>query len=108
MGSTEEQFTSEMMRGIEEAKSLGYNATFFIRMVREFGALETAHKLLKSANAQEGLTSLWELGRLDLSLENQVLKPQYRLLFSRDELAEARKRLRSLGFTPVAHNAVSE
>ena len=70
----------------------------FIQMVSEVGGPGTARRLLASSKPSEGFTRLWESGRLDLSVEYQVLQPQFRGLFSEEELDVARKRLRDYGF----------
>ncbi len=74
-------------------KQCGYRATRFLQMVNERGGLDTAKLLLRSEGYSEGLTALWEKGRLDLSMEALVLGERWSTLFSADELAVARKRL---------------
>lgn len=80
------------------AREIGYRPVRFQQMLEELGALETAHQLLASKRFHEGFTKLWELRRLDISLECVVLNPSFRQLFSEQELNEARRRLRELGF----------
>ena len=41
----------------------------------------------------DGFTELWELKRLDISVEARALKPEFRNLFSASELAVCRRRL---------------
>ncbi len=53
------------------------------------------------SNVSEGYTNLWELKRLDLTVETYVLKPEYQPLFSEDELDVARSRLRDYGYEPA-------
>ena len=48
----------------------------------------------------EGLTKLWESGRLDLSMEKLVLDCRWKPLFTDEELRTARKRLRELHYDP--------
>lgn len=84
------------VRAKKEAK---YNATFFLRMVEERGGIQTAKDLLKTReDIQSGLVKLWELGRLDLSVENLVLQPEWKSLFTDEELRIARQRLKDHGF----------
>ena len=45
-----------------------------------------------------GFTRLWELRRLDLTVEAVVLRPEFASLFTPDERAVARQRLDSVGF----------
>ena len=49
-------------------------------------------------NPQSGLTRLWELGRLDLSVEAHVIKPEYSALFTEDERRVCAERLESFGY----------
>jgi hypothetical protein len=65
-----------MLRLYEDAKDAGYNATYFLRMVSEHGGLETARRLLAAPSPAEGFSRLYEIGRVDLSVEALVLKPE--------------------------------
>lgn len=104
----EEKFHREMLSGDETLrKDHGYNAAYYRQLVHQCGGLEAAHRLLQSRDAQAGLFKLWELGRLDLSMENLVLQPKYASLFTEDELKIARKRLEDLNFQPVIAPAAS-
>lgn len=94
------RFHQEMM-GIYEraARECSYRPTRFLRMVTERGGLEAARELLKSTRPAEGLTTLWEHGRLDLSMEALVCQEPWRALFTDDEIDMARQRLEHLGYT---------
>ena len=90
-----------MMQGIEATrKKHGYVPTYFLKMVAEHGAVQTAKLLLHAETPQDGLNKLWELGELPMTMEAQVCEPKYRLLFSREERAIAEKRLTERGYTP--------
>jgi len=80
------------------AKEYGYNATYFKRMVADHGAVSAAKLLLKSPEAQSGLTRLWELNKLDMSLEQAVYRLKFKELFTDEEREMARKRLKDLGY----------
>lgn len=80
------------------SKELGYNPIRFLQMVFEYRALESAHRLIGKPSASEGLVTLWELKRLDLSLEYLVLNHCYQELFSKDELSICKERLKAYGF----------
>jgi hypothetical protein len=80
------------------AKRLGYNATRFLGMLGEHGGLETARILIHADDVSDGYTALWELGRLDLSVEAQALRPEFAALFSDEELEIARSRLADYRF----------
>ncbi len=93
-------FHEEMLGIYEKAKKeCGYIATRFLQMVQEKGGLKAAKQWLSNDTPQEGLFKLWELGRLDLSMERLVLRKQFRKLFTDEELASARKRLQDLHYS---------
>jgi hypothetical protein len=95
----ESNFEAEMFRLYKEAAKFGYNAIKFLNMFYEFGGIDTAKKLLaKEEYIQEGIIKLWELGRLNLSVEALVLKPEYRDFFSEAELQIAKDRLNKLDY----------
>jgi len=97
--SDEDAFHQKMVEVYERAKAeCHYNAVRFHQMVQSEGGLLTAKKLLASNHYPEGLTRLWELKRLDISMEALVLKEPWCRLFTNDELAIARKRLKELGY----------
>ncbi len=98
----EEEFHQGCLDGYEAAKKeLGYNATYFLRMISENGGVLAAKRILNSKDIPEGLMRLWEHGRLDMSLENYVLNPRYRSLFTPEELKIARQRLEKLDYKPT-------
>ena len=68
-------------------------------MVLQNGGIVTAKRLLASNHYSEGLTRLWVLKRLDISMEALVLQKQWGGLFTAEELAEAKKRLVGLGYS---------
>ncbi len=88
------------MIGVHDAakNECGYIATRFIQMVHEHGGVNCAKRLLASTSYPEGLTKLWELGRLDISMEALVLDEKWASLFEPEEIEAARKRLEQLGY----------
>jgi hypothetical protein len=89
-----------MVQIFERARDeTGYVASRFIQMVAELGGLETARRLITSDDPSDGFTTLWEKHRLDLSVEAHVLQPQFRELFTQQEIRRARERLSQYGFT---------
>ena len=100
MANIEASFHSAMLNIYEEAKNqCNYNATYFLRMVNEMGGLEAAKRLLSTDAPQYGFTKLWECSRLDISVEYLVLKPEFKSLFTKEELKTARMRLKTYGYT---------
>jgi len=82
---------------VKARKEAGYNATVYLRMLAEHGALGTARKLLASPGVSDGFVALWERGRVDLAVENVVLRPEFASLFTDDEREVARARLAEYG-----------
>jgi hypothetical protein len=93
-------FDERIRKAISDTKTeCNYNPKAFIQMVNTYGALETAKRLLASKqNIASGLEKLWELGRLDLCFERIIFEPEWHDLFTKEELTEARKRLKDLNY----------
>lgn len=92
----ERSFHRAMVSGYDRLKrELDYNATYFKRMVDADGGLAAAKQLLggQRQDYAEGFTTLWEKGRLELSVEFFALLPEYAPLFDDRELTNARWRL---------------
>ena len=95
----EAEFRDAMREVYRRAKvELDYNATYFLQMLSELGPLATARKLVMANQPSQGFTVLWEKNRLDLSVEAQVLRPEFAELFTDDELETARERLAQYGY----------
>lgn len=62
------------------------------------GGLAAAKQLLAVDKPSQGFTELWERGRLDLTVEALVLRPEFSPLFTRSELRTARRRLEEFGY----------
>ena len=90
------------MRDIYTAakRDCGYNATRFLQLVGEKGGLAAAKQLISKPGGTDGFTTLWEHGRLDLSVEAHVLKPEYETLFTDEERKMCRDRLEEFGYKP--------
>jgi hypothetical protein len=76
----------------------GYWAGYFLRSVRKDGGLVAARKLLWKNGTSAGFERLKAEGRLDLSMEALMLKPEFRELFTEEELARAGDRLAEHGY----------
>ena len=93
-------FTEEMWRLYREPlKRFGYNANYFREMLEERGPVSTAQHLAGSPGHHEGLTKLYELGALDLSVEALIQRQPWRELFDERTLAVARKKLLDLNYS---------
>ena len=96
--SLEAELTEALRGTYETARKRGYVATYFLQMLEEHGGVETAKRLLAKAEPQTGLFELWQLGLLHESMEAVVLQEKFKVLFTDEELAEARRRLEELGY----------
>lgn len=99
----EDELTVELRGTYEAARKRGYVATYFLKMLEEYGGVKTARRLLSKQEIQQGLIKLAELGLLADSMEAVVIKEKYKTLFNvekdvTDYLAEADRRLRELGY----------
>jgi len=91
----ERQFHQKMIEIYQRAaRECDYRPTRFLQMVTERGGLAAARDLLRASRPAEGLSILWQHQRLDLSVEALVCEEPWRSLFTEDEIAEAKKRLR--------------
>lgn len=96
--SLEQDLSNEMLALCKTAKTkCNHNATRFIQMFNELGALETAKRLINSNTPSIGFTAMWECGCLDLTIEYLVLNKKYKELFSDTELAKAKQKLIDYG-----------
>ena len=94
MTDVERRFGEAMFAIYREARDIGYTPRIFFRMLNEKGALQTARQLINASQPSDGYTRLWELRRLDLSVEAVVHdNAEWHDLFTQDELQRCRKRL---------------
>jgi hypothetical protein len=94
----EHRFEAELVRLATESKAIGYNPSYFLRMIHDLGGVETARRLINSDAPSDGFVKLWELGRLDLTVEALVSRSaEFRSLFSSSEILKAQKRLAEYG-----------
>ncbi len=101
MDQVERRFHRAMISIYETAKrELGYNATRFLQMLSEQGGLVTARQLLWSDSPSDGFTTLWERHRLDLTVEDHVLRVEFASLFSDADREQALTRLKEYGWRP--------
>ena len=99
MTTLEKRFEQDMISIYTTAKKeCGYNAVRFMQLVAEKGGVAAAKQLISKNGGTDGFATLWEHGRLDLSVEAHVLKDEYRDLFTDDERKMCRDRLLEFGF----------
>lgn len=78
----------------------GYWASYFLRGVRNHGGPDYAHQLLRKQGTTDGFQRLRQEGRLDLTMEALVLRPEYTELFSEEERSVAAHGLAEAGYQP--------
>lgn len=101
-----DELTSAMLDIYRTAKSkAGYDAKLFLGMVIERGGLETALYLVHRNQPSGGYTALYERGRLDLTVEALVIRPEWDDVFSETDRAKARESLLEYGFDVAAYLA---
>jgi hypothetical protein len=91
-------FEQRVQEAIREMMILGYKPQAFITMMISDGTVNAVKKLINSEKIPDGFTKLWELKRLDLSMENIIQENEWHELFTEDERNKARKRLRDYEF----------
>ena len=89
----EDMFHAKMLQLYDEQRQVMRAPVRFLNMVQNNGGLEAARRLLASPSVGDGFVALWEVGRLDLSVEALVLQEPWRTLFTEEVLAVARERL---------------
>jgi len=97
MNAVEQRFRTELLDLIAECKKLKYNPSRFSQMI---GAkpFEAVRSLLNASETSDGFGTLFQLKRLDLSVEAVVLKPEWRECFTQAERDSARRRLADAGY----------
>jgi len=99
VGDVERRFGEAMFAIYREAQKIGYTPSIFLRMLQEKGTIQTARQLINASQPSDGYTRLWELRRLDLSVEAVVHdNVEWHELFTQDELQRCRKRLTDYGY----------
>jgi len=97
----ERRFHQAMIVIYQTAKrDLGYNATRFLQMLSGQGGLVTARQLLWSDTPSDGFTTLWERHRLDLTVEDHILRAEFATLFTDADREQALTRLQEYGWHP--------
>lgn len=93
------EFEQAMRAVYDRARAeANYPANYFLSMLAEHGGLGTAQRLLRSPAVSDGFATLWERGRLDLTVEALVIQPQFAGLFTETELEAAKRRLEQFGY----------
>lgn len=98
----EKELEEEFIETINESNKLGakINSTIVLDYLGRYGAIGGASRLINAGpeRLHSGLMKLFDIGKLDISFENIVLKDKYRILFDKTVLENADKRLKKLHF----------
>ena len=79
----------------QAGRETGYWGRYFLREVQRKGGLATVKRMLSPSHSEkitDGWQALIDVGRIELSVESSVLKPEFQELFTEDELREAQRR----------------
>lgn len=99
MNVAETMFEKEMIDAYKTIKKeYGYNASRFIQMVANKGAVAAAKQLISKPGGSDGFTVLWEHGCLKLSVEAHVLEPKFQELFTDEERKICEERLKQYDY----------
>jgi hypothetical protein len=86
-------FDERVRNAVQEMITLGYKPTIFMGMAFQYGTIDAVKMLINNSKVSDGFTRLWELHRLDLSMENIIQENEWNNLFTDEERQKARKRL---------------
>lgn len=85
-------------------RETGVNHSMFLRMIDDYGAHETALRLVHAPKPSVGYTDLYLEGRLDLTVEALVLQRKWDPIFEDETRQLARKRLTEYHFNFKEHD----
>lgn len=94
------KFNEEVFLAVEKMKKEeNYIPTRFIQMLQqsENNAYEVVQRLV-TKEFSSGLEKLWEKGKLELSMEAIMIKPEYKSLFSPEIIKTCEKKLKQFGY----------
>jgi hypothetical protein len=95
--SLERAFKKAMYKIYDDAKDAGHTAHRFREMIDDEGALRAASTLI-AKSPSTGFAALWELGRLDLTVEALVIQPKWSPLFTEAQQKQALRVLKQNGW----------
>ena len=93
------ELEARVSENLEAMRAFKYNPQYFKNMLSEVGAKRAIGELLSKPKASDGLTTLWDNGRMDLSMEALIIdNEKFHHLFKDEQLANARKWLKGYGY----------
>jgi hypothetical protein len=96
MMTLEDEFEKRLRDAVRSSIALGYNPTLFADMLKSWGGVGVARRLIASGEIQYGFKKIVAMGHPELSMESIMLEPQFVPLFTAGELEAARWRLKQL------------
>lgn len=93
----ERDFEKAMYKIYDDAKDAGHTAHRFRELVSEYGGVQAASMLIANSPST-GFVALWELGRLDLTVEALVLQKKWSPLFTEAQKKRALRMLKENGW----------
>lgn len=103
----ERAFEKAMYKIYDDAKEAGHTAHRFREMIDEEGALQAASALI-AKSPSTGFAALWELGRLDLTVEALVVQPKWSPLFTEAQQRQALRVLKQNGWPSLGRVQTSK
>lgn len=96
----EEELHDELILSVDSSIKAGakINKSIILNQIYNYGAIGAANRLIKEGTEKlhSGLLKMFEINRLDLTIENIIQKEKYRVLFSDEILTKAKERLDKL------------
>ena len=94
----DERFTAFLRDAAAESRRIGHPPNNFVGMLNADGGFATAKRLFSKAQPSTGFFELYNLGRLDLTVEALVLEHEWRKYFDQDLLDLAAEKLKKVGY----------
>jgi hypothetical protein len=93
----EDDLHTELINSVDLAVKAGakINKDIILNQIYSYGAIGAANRLIKEGTEKlhSGLVKLFEIDRLDLTIESIILKEKYNVLFDKEILEKAKQRL---------------
>ena len=91
--SFENRLRERLLKDAHEAKRIGYNPYQFLGLIIDNGPVQACVRVIMAPTIPPGFGRLAELQRLDLTAEATVVDGPWRVLFEREVIDAANKRL---------------
>lgn len=99
MDSLKRELKERFLSTYRECKKFGYKPSLFLDMVvSNDDIVAVTRKLIYKDGGTSGFETLFTNNRLDLSVERIILEPQFRVLFTKEDLCAAYDRLAEYGY----------